>query len=444
MNRVLAWATARRAAGRAGWRGTDALLRGAFGGLGLVGAGVALHRVDLVVIGLPLLVSTVLALSVPPGRPVRVTAQKLPRSVEAGDSARVAITVDHGGGVEFTAVRLPLPGRPGVGPVHLLPGADRELRTHLRWNTWGEGVDLRPDHLAGGRDGLLVSGPVVGVESRRTVLPPLAPPPAGPLPARLTGVVGAHRSPRPGDGAEPRAVRPFRPGDRVRRIDWRVSLRAGAATGEALGSPHVRERHAEANADLVFALDSRADVGPDLGSWSTAEPGGPVRRGGSLDTAVRAIAALAAAHLRQGDRVGLVDLGRPQLGVPPGVGRRQLLRLRHQLVACTRSAGWSPRPVLRPGQVPAGAAVVVLSPFLDDAVVDAAIRAAGHTRLLLAVDVLPAELVADPETPWGGAVRRVLLAEHRVRLAALRAHGVAVVPPEGVAAALARHRRGRR
>ncbi|MGQ0840799.1 DUF58 domain-containing protein [Actinokineospora sp.] len=447
--RVLAWSQARRAAGTAGWRGTDALFRGAAGGIGLVGAGVVLHRFDLLLIGAPLLVSAVLALAVPVGATPVLRTARLPRTVESGDDGKLTVTVEAGPGTEFLAVRLPVPDSPGVGPVHLLPGSVRSVRGLLRWNAWGEGVDLRPDNLAASRDALLISGPVVGTEGRRTVLPPVAPLPPGPLPPRISGLVGVHRSPRPGDGTELRAIRPFQPGDRVRRVDWRVSLRAGAATGELLGpgTLHVRERHAEADADLVLALDSRVDVGTELARWSVGDPGVAVREGGSLDASVRAVAALAAGYLRQGDRVGLVDLGRPQLGLPPGVGRRQLLRVRHQLVACSRSAGWAAKPVLRAQQVPAGAVVVVLSPFLDDAVVDCTVQAARRGDVVVAVDMLPPELVADDETPWGEVVRRVLLGEHRARLAALRTHGVAVLTwgdGGGVAATLRRvRRRGR-
>ena len=45
---------------------------------------------------------------------------------------------------------------------------------------------------------------------------------------------------------------------------------------------------------------------------------------------------------------------------------------------------------------------------------------------MLAVDLMPAELVADPTTPWGEAVRGIVVAEQRVRLAVLAQHGVSV------------------
>ncbi|HEU5107705.1 MAG TPA: DUF58 domain-containing protein, partial [Micromonosporaceae bacterium] len=252
--------------------------------------------------------------------------------------------------------------------------------------------------------------------------------PPGPLPTRAAGLVGVHRSPRAGGGSEYRDIRLFQPGDRLRRIDWRVSLRSAAAAGGALSPAtlHVRERHAEADADLVLALDTRIDVDTDVASWSDHVPG-LVRPGGTLDTGVRAVSALAATFLRQGDRVGLVDLGSPRLGVPPGSGRRQLERIRYQLVTCGRLAAWTARPVLRPVQAPTGALVVVLSPFLDDAVVDLAVHAARRGNPVLAVDLLPRPLVPQRDTPWGGVVAQVLLAEQRVRRHALRTNGIPTV-----------------
>ncbi|MGW5055603.1 DUF58 domain-containing protein [Actinokineospora sp. NPDC004072] len=435
-NRVLEWVRARQAVRGSGWRGTDALFRGAVGGVGLVAAGVVAHRVDLVLVGAPLLIGTVLALVVPVGRVPEVRAGRVPRTVDSGGTGDLAVTADCDPGVEFIAVRLPGPQDTGPGPVHLLPRAPH-YASRLRWDAWGEGVDLRPDHLAAGRDALLISGPVTGPEGRRTVLPTAEPQPPGPLPPRVAGLVGVHRAPRPGDGTELRAVRPFQPGDRVRRIDWRVTLRAGAATGLPMGALHVRERHAEADADLLFAIDSRVDVGAEVVDWSTGPAG--VRPGGSLDTAVRTVVGLATGYLRQGDRVGLVDLGRPQLGLPPGVGHRQLLRIRHQLVACARSAGWAPRPVLR--GVPAGAVVVVLTPLLDDAIVDCVVRAARHGTAVICVDVLPRPLVADPGTEWGEVVRRIIEVEHQARRTALAAQGVPVT--DNPAEALRRIRRRR-
>jgi uncharacterized protein (DUF58 family) len=430
--RVRAWREQYSATARDSWRSTDALRRGLVLGAALVVAAVLLHHLAFLLFGAPLLAGSVLALYQGVTGTPSATPRPMPRTVESGHRARLLVDLDPGQGAELVAIRLPDPGDAGPGPVHLLPADAGVLTTRLHWDRWGETIDFRPDLLVAGPDALLVHGPVVGREGRRVVLPAVLPLPPGPLPPRTAGLVGAHRAPRPGDGTELRDIRQFQPGDRLRRVDWRISLRVGARTHPDTGlgdltTLYIRERHAEADADVIFALDTRADVGPELAGWSEGLVEGVVRPGGSLDTAVTAAASLAAVYLRQGDRVGLVDLGRPQLGLKLGVGRRQLLRLRHQLVTCARSAGWAPRLVLRPEQLPRGALLVLLSAFLDDAVVDRAVAASRWGHLVLAVDVLPEPLVADPETKWGPAVLAILRAEHARRLDALRDQGVQVV-----------------
>lgn len=422
------------------WHGTEALRRGLVLGVGLVVLGVLLHKVELVILGSPLLAGSIFALSAKVSGAPTAKVRPLPRTGETGESVTAVVEVDPGQGSELLAVRLPIPGTSGPGVVHLLPASMTRIACSLHREAWGDGVDLRVDHLLSGPDAMIVHGPMVGAEVNRILLPPVRSLPAGPVPSRAAGLVGAHRSRRPGDSTDLRSVRPFQPGDRLRRIDWRVSLRSDTL--------HVREYQAEADADVMLALDTRMDVGAELGAWSTSEQGGVVRRGGSLDTAILAATAMAASYLRLGDRVGLVDLGRPQLGVRPGVGRRQLLRIRNQLVVSARAAAWSTRPVLNAHQVPQGALVVVLSPFLDDAVVETTVHAARRGNLVLAVDVLPEALIADSEDSWGEPVRQILLMEHDVRLNALRGHGIAVVPWSdgyGVAAMLRRVARpGRR
>jgi uncharacterized protein (DUF58 family) len=324
---------------------------------------------------------------------------------------------------------MPMPGTPGVGPVHLLPAVTGEVRTRIRWQAWGHAVYLRPDYLFASHDGLYLYGPVVGIAAQHTVLPPIEPLSPGPLPPRAAGLVGAHRSARPGDGMELRDIRPFQPGDRLRRVDWRVSLRAAAATGGTLAPStlHVRERHAEADADLLIALDTRLDVATAVAEWNDRPPGADTRQGGSLDTGVRAASTLAATFLRHGDRVGLIDLSSPRGRVAVGSGRRQLQRIRHQLVHAARGVAGSGDPILSPAQVPPGATLVVLSPFLDDKLVELVIRLTRRDRLVVAVDLLPTELAPDRTTPWGSAVVSVLRAEHRLRLQALAEHGAVVV-----------------
>ncbi|MGH3759206.1 DUF58 domain-containing protein, partial [Actinophytocola sp.] len=409
-----------------GWRHTDALVRAVACGFGLAVAGVLLHRLELLLVGAPLLVSALLV-TPPTGRP-KITAATLVDTAEAGRTNEVTVTMEPGQGAVLAALRMPMPSRSGVGPVHLLPAVNGRIHAKIKWSTWGQSDYLRPDHLMAAHDALYVLGPVVGRTASHVVLPPVEPLPAAPLPPRAAGLVGAHRSARPGDGMELRDIRPFQIGDRLRRVDWRVSLRSAAATGGELvpGTLHVRERHAESDADLVLALDTTLDVSPKIAEWAEIARGAEARVHGSLDLGVRAACSLAAAFLRQGDRVGLIDLGHPRGGVPAGTGQRQLQRIRHSLVLSAQRVAGSGEPVLRASQYPPGATVVVLSPFMADELVDLAVTVARRGNLVLAVDLLPADLVADEESPWGEAVRAIMVAEHRVRLAVLGEHGVPV------------------
>lgn len=426
----------RRRTGRH-WQSTDALRRGLILGVGLVALGALVHRLEAVLIGAPLLLTTIVSLATAASRErstPAVRALPLPRLIEPGTERAMIIDIDCDPADELLAVRLPQATRRGPGRVHLLPAGRYRIRCPVRWSfpagvsQWGEAIVMRPDHLVASADALAVYGPVVGVATRQITLPPIDVLPAGPLLPRPAGLVGAHRSRRPGDSTELRDIRPFAPGDRLRRVDWRVSLRTGFPDAGAL---HVRERHADADAEVVLALDTRIDVGHLVADWSRSDYDLGRRwqtpRGGSLDTTIRVASSLAACYLRQGDRVGLIDLGRPQLYLAPGGGSRQLLRLRHRLVQCGQAAGWVPRPVLRPHLVPVGAMVVVLSPFLDDAAVDVAVVAARRGGLVVAVDVLPQPLYPDTEIPWGEAALALIKAEHRMRVDALSSHGVPVL-----------------
>src|SRR5262249_4228969 len=90
-----------------------------------------------------------------------------------------------------------------------------------------------------------------------------------------------------GEGIEFADIRPFAPGDRVRRVNWRASARR-----ERL---YVNESHPERAGDVILFLDSFAEA-------RTADES-------TIDQAIRAAASLAEAYLARRNRVGLVSFG---------------------------------------------------------------------------------------------------------------------------------------
>ncbi|WP_029291942.1 DUF58 domain-containing protein [Cellulomonas sp. HZM] len=251
------------------------------------------------------------------------------------------------------------------------------------------------------------------------VLPAPVPLAALPLPPRLRGLTGAHDSRRPGEGGSLRDVHPFAPGDRLRRIDWRVTARRSPDLREL----YVRREHALAEAVVVLVVDSRDDVGPDPTTWrgSTPPAAGDAT---SLDIARQAAASIAQGFLELGDRVGLDDLAAVRRPLPPGGGRRQLDRIRHAL-AVSAPVGEPPVRVRAP-QLPSGALVVVLSTFLDDGPAHAAAqwRSAGHR--VVAIDTLPELRTRHLGAREQFALRLVRIARED-RLAALAGADVEVV-----------------
>src|SRR5437879_13063677 len=105
-----------------------------------------------------------------------------------------------------------------------------------------------------------------------------------PRPGQARASVGDYATSVLGVAIEPGDIRQFAPGDRIKQVNWRASLR--------LGKLYVTQHQRERNADVVLMLDTLAEGGraPDT----------------TLDWSVRAGASLATAHLARKDPVGLV------------------------------------------------------------------------------------------------------------------------------------------
>jgi uncharacterized protein (DUF58 family) len=215
-----------------------------------------------------------------------------------------------------------------------------------------------------------------------------------------------------GDGIEFADVRPFVPGDRVRRINWRVSARRGDL--------HVNEMRPERNADVVVFVDTFSDVGDDV----TAPAGS------TLDLAVRAAAALAAAYLQRRDRVGLIGFGGTLRWLRPEMGERQLYRVADALLDTEArfSYAWKGLEVIPRQTLPPKSLVVALTPLLDGRSVTALLDLRGRGHDLSVITVSPVPFVR----PGGRASEQLAYRLWEMEREALRSRflalGVPVVP----------------
>jgi uncharacterized protein (DUF58 family) len=192
-----------------------------------------------------------------------------------------------------------------------------------------------------------------------------------------------------GDGIEFAGVRPFEPGDRVRRINWAVSTR--------LRKLHINEVHPERNADVVIFLDSFSDFGD--------------RSGSTLLTAVRATAAVARHYLRRRDRVGLVRFGGTLRWLLPGMGLRQAYRIVDALLSTDSffSYAWKSVDVIPAQMLPAKALVVAISPLLDERTTSALLELRGRGFDLVIVEVSPLPFLTPPRSEEEKLAYRVWL-----------------------------------
>jgi uncharacterized protein (DUF58 family) len=193
---------------------------------------------------------------------------------------------------------------------------------------------------------------------------------------RPAGLVGLHRSRRPGEGTELAGVRPFRTGDRLRRINWSVSAR----TREL----HVTSTWSDRDTEVVILLDTGGEVGISEGIDG---------RSSSLDTGVRAAASVAEHYLRHGDRVRLIDTGTTVRGVRAGSGRAHLRRILDVLVHADRKGRQQDENQLaRRHRIRADSLVIVLSPLLRRTMLGYIVTLVHSGCTVIAVDTLPPDV----------------------------------------------------
>lgn len=247
-----------------------------------------------------------------------------------------------------------------------------------------------------------------------------------PLRGLATRSVGRIETDVGGPGIEFHAVREYRRGDPVRRVDWNRLAR----TGERSTVELRRERAAT----VALVVDARREAyrAPNRETAHAVER--------SADAVGRTLTAL----LSAGDRVGLAALSPRECWIAPGSGRDHRERARELLAdspafAPTPPEDYLPRRTavdwLR-GRLAEGTQIVLFSPVCDDVIVGIARRLDARGHLVT---------VVSPDPTGEGTPGRTLAAiARRNRLRRLRRAGLRVVDwgDEPLAGAIARARRG--
>ncbi|GGL32792.1 DUF58 domain-containing protein [Halarchaeum grantii] len=262
----------------------------------------------------------------------------------------------------------------------------------------------------------------VATETALTCVPPLTVIDAPPLRPQTLRRVGRVTTSSPGSGVEFNAVREYRPGDPLSRVDWRRLARTGD-----LSTVQFSEERA---ASVVLVVDARAHA------YATDAEGVA-----ALEHELRGAGDVAAALLDAGDQVGLAAYGPTWTWLAPGSGRDHRLRLRERLALDDAFPPSDPDVSTADAlafrrlrkNVPRDAQIVLATPLLDgtSAFTARRLESHGYPVTVLSPDVTGRESV-------GG---RLAAVERRGRVRELRSAGVRVVdwdPVTPLAVALAR------
>ncbi len=377
-------------------------------------AGVILGEPALIALAAPFALAAAAALALAREPRVEIRASATSDRVLEGDRVSTSYELSAAGGAAWLELRVLAP--PGLRAerdatariVRLAPGDHRQVEVSLRAERWGGyRAGAARIWVTGPLGGVWHSGSVEPYASVR-VLPAVERLRALVAPARTQAAVGTRRSAMRGDGLELAELRPYVPGDPLRRLHWRATARAGV--------PYVADRHPERGADVVLFIDAYAEL-----------PAGA--REQTLTLAVRAASALAEAHTRTRDRVGVVRFGGAVEWLPPGSGVLHALRIADALARSEIVMTYVARDVavVPPAILPPRALVLAITPLLDDrgasALLDLVAR--GHDLAVVEIDA-PSLLGSTSDVAlrlW--ALRRAAI---RARLAEL---GVAVSTWDG-------------
>lgn len=393
------------------WRPAPQLVRLVTLGSVVVVVGLVLGRAEIVAVGTPLLAALV------PGllrRAPSVTARLVlaEERVLEGEVTQLSVLLSADGRVDQANVEVTLP--PGLAvvdgasrvTVDLRAGGSRQVTIGVRPTRWGV-HRIGPAHVTAYARGRLVvrAEPLAAMPLR--VLPRAERFAAASAHPFTRVVTGSHVARTAGEGVEFAGIREFRPGDPLRRINWRVSSR----TGEL----HVTEHRPERNAEVVLFLDTFVDAGP---------PGGS-----SLDVSVRAALGIAQHYLAQMDRVGVTGFGGVIRWLTAATGSVQFHRVVEHLLGTelVLSYSWKDLELIPAHTLPPRALVLALSPLLDTRATGALADLARRGFGVVVVDTSPEPLLPPPAGEVAALAQRIFGMEREMIVRRLSDIGVPVV-----------------
>jgi uncharacterized protein (DUF58 family) len=378
-------------------------------------AGIILGRLEPVVLSLPFLSAITLSLLVDLPPRIEVSHHVSRHQTFEGDEIEVVITAKAG--TELPAVEIldPLPER------SLLSRGTNDIVTSLKAGeqkrfSYAVVISHRERFQLGAlvtrihsASGLIYWEQIINQGKECIAYPNLIPLKHAIVPRHTQVNVGNYTSRAVGDGIEFSDIREYCPGDPVRRINWRVSVR----TGEL----HVNEYARERNADVVLMVDTFSMAGN--AEYNT------------LDIASRGAAALAYHFLSSKNRVGFIEYGGTFRWALPSLGMRQWYKILEYLTDMEVKARYAskdlatiPRRIL-----PSQSLVLAITPLVDQRFIEALVDLHNRGFDAVAIALSPAKVVqrAVADNPVHRTSLRIWELEHQSRILTLQRGGLAVL-----------------
>jgi uncharacterized protein (DUF58 family) len=398
------------------WRPTVAHFRAVAGAIVLIAVALLWRRPDALIIATPLAVVATWSMLTRPTTSPALDDRLGNSTIREGDATTWYGDV-MGSDVDVAVAVLDdspwIDAKPSSGVATVLAAnGTADLRIGVRSTRWGV-RPLERVHVVAATPWAAFRWAVVTTPLPLTTLPLPAVFDARADARPSDGLIGLHRSARGGEGNEFAGIRPFHVGDRMRRINWPRSIRAGEL--------HVNSTWADLDTHIALVVDATADFGASEGVDGLAS---------SLDGAVRAAGAIAEHYALRGERVSVRAFGTVvSRAVRPASGRAQLRRILDTLALVT------PADTSRTGyRTPAGQArgtsggrmTVMLSPLIAPEALDLAMSLGRQGMPVIIVDTLP-DHVTDDDDPFTALAWRIRLLERRRELRLVLAAGIPVV-----------------